>query len=267
VDHHGEVSDATILVQITDCHLGPPGERPYGIDTAANLARVLADVASMDPPADAILLTGDLSDTGCEASYRLLAALLDEHLGSLPVPTLAVVGNHDHRETFRKVILGEADPDDATPHHYVHDLERVRVVMCDSYAAGKVTGALGPVQLAWLDDVLATSDGDERPVVVALHHPSVPRGIPKADDYLLEDRDAFGEVLARHRVAVVLVGHSHVPTAASFGGTTHVAAPSAGYAMDPFSFQGSTRNPAVIGYSICTVRDGRAVVNPHLLVP
>ena len=261
------MSDATILVQITDTHLGPPGELPYGVDTPAQLARVLADVAAMDPAPAAVLLTGDLSDTGCVASYQLLRSLLEAHLAPSGVPVLAVVGNHDHRGTFRQAYLGDAVGDDAAPHHFVHDLDAVRIVMCDSYAAGRVTGELGSEQLAWLDTVLSETDGSGRPVVVALHHPSVPRGVPKADDYLLEDRDAFGEVIARHEVAVVLAGHSHVPASARFAGTLHATAPSAAFAMDPFSFRGSRRNPAAIGYSICTVRDGCVVVNPHLLVP
>lgn len=265
--HDGGMSDATVLVQITDTHLGPPGETPYGVDTAANLARVLADVAAMEPEPTAVLLTGDLSDTGCTASYRLLRSLLDEHLGELDAPVLAVVGNHDHRGTFREVWVGDDVGDDAAPHHHVHDLDGVRIVMCDSYSAGRITGELGAGQLDWLDSVLAETDGTGRPVVVALHHPSVPRGIPKADDYLLEDRAAFGEVIGRHDVTGVLAGHSHVAAAAHFAGTLHATAPSAAFAMDPFSFRGSRRIPAAIGYSICTLRDGVAIVNPHLLEP
>ncbi|MFP3906228.1 MAG: phosphodiesterase [Acidimicrobiales bacterium] len=254
----------TTIVQLTDTHIGPPGSLPYGVDTAANLRRVMHSVAQMSPAPDVVLLTGDLSDSGEPESYDHLRQLIDEGLEPLGCPVLSVIGNHDLRPSFRRHFLGERDLGHDLPYYYVHDLDSVRIVMCDSHVEGEVTGWLGPDQLAWLDEQLATA-GD-RSVVVAMHHPSVPRGVPKAHDHLLVDRDALAAVISLHDVEVVLCGHSHVSTAASFAGTLHVAAPSTAFLMDPFSYRGSARLDT-IGYSICTVRDGRAIVNPFVLEP
>lgn len=257
------MDDATVIVQLTDTHIGPKGTEPYGTDTAANLRRVAATIRSMDLRPAAVLLTGDLADKGDPASYEHLRAIVDEELVPLGCPVLPVVGNHDHRGTFRSVYL-EGSDDDGLPHHYVHDLDQVRIVMCDSYLAGEVAGLLGAEQLAWLGEQLATA-GDRVPIV-ALHHPSVPRGVPRPQDYLLEDREAFGEVIARHEVGAVLCGHAHVSTATSWQGTLHAAAPATAYLLDPSKRSGGRAFEGA-GFAICTVRDRQTIVNPFVLAP
>lgn len=254
--------DATVIVQLTDLHIGPPDAMPYGTDTAANLRHAASTVRNMALQPAAILLTGDLSDQGDAASYQHLRQLVTEELEPIGCPVLAVVGNHDHRGTFRSAYLGDADGDDDAPYHHVTDLDDVRLIMCDSYHAGHVTGLLGADQLAWLDEQLATAEG--RACVVALHHPCVPRGIPRADDFLLADRVALADVLGRHQVAAVLCGHSHVSTVASFAGTLHAAAPATAYLLDPSKRQGARAYDGT-GFAICTVRDGQAIVNPYVL--
>lgn len=256
------LSPSTVIVQLTDLHIGPPGARPYGTDTAGNLRTVAATVRDMALEPAAILLTGDLSDEGDPASYEHLRDLVAELLDPIGAPVLPIVGNHDHRGTFRSTYLGEADGDDGAAHRYTHDVADVRLVMCDSYHAGHVTGLLGADQLAWLDEQLATADG--RTCVVALHHPSVPRGVPRDDDYLLADRAALAQVIGRHPVAAVLCGHSHVSAVSMFAGTLHAAAPATAYLLDPSTREGS-RGYDGSGFAICTVREGRAIVNPFVL--
>lgn len=250
------------FVQLSDLHIGPRGTMPYGADTAANLRSVAAAVRSMDLRPAAVLLTGDLSDQGEPESYQHLRAIVAEELEVLGCPVLAVVGNHDHRGSFRQAYLGEAVADDSAAHYFTFDTETTRVVMCDSYVTGSVYGLLGEPQLHWLDRQLATAGG--RTTVIALHHPSVPRGVPRPNDFLLEDRDAFARVVADHRVGAILCGHSHVSTASAFAGTVHVTAPATAYLLDPSVRQGG-RAFAGAGFSICTVRDGRAIVNPFIV--
>lgn len=253
--------DATIVVQLTDLHIGARGTMPYGTDTAANLRTVAATVTEMALEPAAILLTGDLSDRGDPGSYEHLRELVAEVLEPIGCPVLPVVGNHDHRGAFHAAYLGtDATDDDA--HHYTVDLDETRIVMLDSYHAGNVTGLLGPEQLDWLDGELAAAGG--RTCVVGLHHPSVPRGVPRADDFLLADRDAFGAVIARHEVAAILCGHSHVSTVSTFWGATHAAAPATAYLLDPSRRTGAVAY-AGCGFAICTLRDRRAVINPFIV--
>jgi 3',5'-cyclic AMP phosphodiesterase CpdA len=251
------------IVQLSDLHLGGPGELRYGVDPAANLRGAARELARMDLRPSAVVLSGDLSDRGEAASYEHLRALARELLEPFGCPVLAVLGNHDDRLRFRRSYLGQAGADDVSvPHTHVLDLHDVRLVLCDSHWPGRVEGLLGADQLAWLDEQLAGSG--ERPSIVVLHHPSVPRGIPRADDSLLADREALARVVARHRVAAVLCGHSHVTTASLWAGTVHAAAPAVAFQFDP-STRAGARGYRGSGFVICTIRDGAAVLNAHVL--
>lgn len=271
------VVPATVIVQLTDAHLGPRSGPDAAPDAAARFRRAASYVRESELAPDAVVLTGDLSDGGSRESYEFLLELIADELEPLGAPVWMIPGNHDHRPTFREVLLdapgapGAASAVDGSCQQ-VHDLAPpsgaegpgTRVILCDSYVDGAITGRLGPGQLAWLDAQLASSGG--RTCVVALHHPAVPRGVPRERDYLLEDRDEFADVLRSHRVAAVLCGHSHVPTASAFAGTVHVAAPSTAPLNDP-GRRGPNRTIPGVGLAICTVRDGSAMVNPVVLDP
>lgn len=266
------VVPATVIIQLTDTHLGSRSGPDAAPDAAARFRRAAAYVRESELGPDAVLLTGDLSDQGSRASYEHLLELIAEELHPIGAPVWMIPGNHDHRPTFREVLLGEPSSGSGADEscRQVHDLPPpsgaawpgTRVILCDSYRDGAITGRLGSDQLMWLDAQLSNSGG--RTCVVALHHPAVPRGVPRERDYLLEDRDAFGAVLSSHRVAAVLCGHSHVPTASAFAGTVHVAAPSTAPLNDP-GRRGPNRILPGVGLAICTVRDGSAMVNPVVL--
>lgn len=255
-------ADHTVIVQLTDLHLGDVDERPYGTDTAENVRRVAAVVQGMNLDPDAVILTGDLSDRGTPQSYEVLRKLVGDVLEPLGAPVFAVVGNHDHRGTFRGVYLGEGDGDDAAPYYQAADVGGVRLLMCDSYLAGNVTGLLGDEQLQWIDAELR--EAGDRPCVIGLHHPSIPRGVPRANDYLLEDRAALREIILERKPVAVLCGHSHVSSTSTIGQTLHAAAPATAYLLDPSKRTGA-RAYRGSGFAICTVRDEGVIVNPYFL--
>ena len=252
----------TVIVHLTDLHIGPAGSLVSGVDTAASLARVASEVAKLELPVAAIVVSGDLTDLGDPASYRRLRALVDDLLVPIGAPVLPVIGNHDDRGSFLRHYFGIEAVDVGHPFCYVHDLPDVRLVLCDSNVPGRTWGRLGTTQLAWLDEQLGSSGG--RPSVVVLHHPSVPRAFLRVDDHLLRDGHLFAEVVGRHHVAGILCGHSHVSTSAVVGGALHVASPATAYLVDPG--QGTVdRRYEGSGFGVCTIREGRAVVHPHVL--
>jgi len=252
------------FVHLSDTHIGPKGRLQYDTDTAANLRQVASRVRDMALDPACFIISGDLSDHGEPASYQYLRELFDEVLVPFGVPVLLNLGNHDQRVPFRRVFLGEIGAsDEAAPWYYSQEVQGLRFIMLDSLLPGHIDGALGEEQLAWL----ATELRQPTPVghVVVVHHPSIPRGIPRQNDYLLQDRDALAHILRQcPTVLAVLCGHSHVSTAAAFAGTLHVAAPATAYLMDP-STRGSSRVFEGCGFNICTVREGRLVVNPVIM--
>ena len=257
------MTDQMTFVHLSDTHIVPAGEIAYDTDTAQNLRNVAQRIREMELDPACFIFSGDLTNHGEPESYEHLTAIVEEEFRPFGVPVLLGLGNHDSRLPFRRVVLGESDAIDEREQHFYSTVVRgLKVIMLDSLVAGQVHGYLGEQQLAWLDDELDQAGLGGQ--VVVLHHPSLPRGVPRPNDYLLSDREAFGEVLARHDVLAVLCGHSHVPTFGLFGGTLHVAAPATAYQLDPSIREGG-RGLEGAGFNICTVRDGRLMVNPVML--
>lgn len=258
--------EPTTFIHLSDTHIGPRGTQPYGTDTAANLRGVAERVREMALAPAFFIFSGDLSDHGQPESYAHLAGIVEESFAPFGVPVLLGLGNHDSRIPFRQVILGQTDADDETaPYYYGQRIGDLRVLMLDSKIPDRVHGLLGEQQLGWLAAELASPapGGD----IVVLHHPCVPRGVPRADDYLLLDAADLAEVLTRSagaHVLALLCGHSHVSTTAVFAGHLHVAAAATAYLLDP-SIRDGGRAVEGASFNICTVRDGRLIVNPVTL--
>lgn len=92
------------ILQLTDTHLfGEPDARHYDrIDTAAALRAVLARGRGMEG-VDVVVHTGDASDDGTPASYRLLHEILDPFVAELGAPLVVTMGNHDTPAAYAEV--------------------------------------------------------------------------------------------------------------------------------------------------------------------
>ncbi|MBB1257668.1 phosphodiesterase [Streptomyces alkaliterrae] len=204
----------TVLAHMSDLHLD-------GGSAAADRVRSVVDhLAGLPGRVDAVLVTGDLADHGTEEEYRearaALAPLRDRYR------VLTCPGNHDSRPEYRAFLLGL--PTGTDPVNEVHEIDGVRVLMCDSSIPGRSEGELAPATLHWLDTTLAAAQ--DQPAFVALHHPPVPLGLPYLDRIGLREPQALADVLARHpQVAAVLCGHAHTAATTSFAGRPLVCAP------------------------------------------
>ncbi|MFV2213372.1 phosphodiesterase [Actinomadura sp. LOL_016] len=199
----------TVFAQLSDLHLDGGEHR------LERARRVMARLNAM--PLDAVLVTGDIADHGDPAEYAQAREVLES-----PHPVLMCPGNHDVREPYREVLLGEAPA--AAPIDRVERVAGVLVAMCDSTVPGEDHGSLSEGTLAWLDRVL----GEHRagPAIVCMHHPPVPLGIPYVDEIRLFGEEGLAGLLARHpQVVAVLTGHAHTPAATTFAGLPLVVAP------------------------------------------
>ena len=189
------------LIQITDPHLRGDGKPICGLDPAANLAKAIADINSHHADADLVVFTGDLSDDGSPASYRLLIELL----APLAPPSRLLLGNHDDRAAFRAIF-----PDAPAEEGFIQSVVRTSAVSClflDTLDEGAVAGRLCERRLAWLDRQLGEVPA---PTLVFMHHPPFDIGMPPLDAVKLADPKAFAGVLARHgNVRHIFAGHVH----------------------------------------------------------
>ncbi|WP_199153433.1 metallophosphoesterase [Chromobacterium sp. ASV23] len=187
------------IAQLTDIHLfASPQGRLMGVDTYAALRKVLASV--QEQHADAVFLTGDISQDESEASYRLCA----EALAGLGLPVHWIAGNHDKPATTARV-FAEYD--------FMHPLDTLRLggwtfLGVDCCVAGHDEGRIDDAGLAALRSRLARVD--DGPAAVVLHHHPLAVGTPLLDDCMLMDGGRLWAMLAQaERARLAICGHVH----------------------------------------------------------
>lgn len=197
------MTPTTLLAQISDPHLrldGPDDENS-GPALSAAVDRVLA----LDQRPDAVLVTGDIANSGDPREHERARELL----APLPMPVHLVAGNHD--------LFAERQ-------RYAVRVGALRLVTCDTSIHGRDDGAL---DVEWLAERLEEERGT--PTIVAMHHPPILVGLPWLDEIGLPeaDRTALAELLARSpQVKRVVAGHVHRTLTGTLGGCAVVTCPS-----------------------------------------
>ncbi|MGZ8694555.1 MAG: metallophosphoesterase [Gaiellaceae bacterium] len=241
-----------LLVQLSDPHIGATWG---GGDPVALLAAAVDAVLALPVPPDAVLVSGDVADTGAAGEYGTARELL----ARLGVPVHVLPGNHDDRAAMR--VAFEVSGDGAAPLQDAVDLGPLRLLLLDSIRPGADDGELDDERLAWLEDALAAGDG--QPTVVALHHPPLLMGGPAWDDLALQpaSRQALARILERHRqVLAVVGGHTHRAATAELAGRVVVSAPSTyGQARLDLGAAELDAIPEPPGFAVHALVDGRIV--------
>jgi 3',5'-cyclic AMP phosphodiesterase CpdA len=198
----------TKIIQITDTHLVPPGERLYTLDPGARLAHILAHVRTHQADADLLVITGDLANSGEPRAY----AMLRELLGDMPMPVRLLLGNHDRRDTFCAAF--PQHPVD--PAGFVQSVLEVnegadQLIFLDSLSEGEIGGRFCETRANWLRETLATRP--DTPATIFVHHPPVPHGMAHFDFIGFHDAAQLMAVLEAHRggVRYMVFGHIHIP--------------------------------------------------------
>lgn len=201
----------TIIAHFSDIHVDGD-ER-----SAERTRRIVRYLKALPTPVDVILVTGDIADHGAESEYERAAGLMD-----LSGPILYCPGNHDVRESFRKVLLGE--PPHGDPVDKAYQIDGVLYLMCDSSIPDRNDGRLAERTLDWIESELTACAG--LPAFVCFHHPPVILGMPYIDRIRQFATDRLARLIARHdNVVAVLCGHAHTPASSTFGGKPLLVAP------------------------------------------
>lgn len=211
-----------IIAQITDTHVLPRG-RKLGrlIDTNARLEAAVGSLLELSPPADVVVLTGDLADDGAPESY----AMLREQLSPLDCPCYLIPGNHDRRRALVEAFSDHAYLPRQGFVQYAIDDHEVRLVALDTLVEGREGGALCEERLSWLEVTLSAKP--DRPTLILMHHPPFESGIRWMDAMGLSGASGLRGVLGRHpQVRLVVCGHIHRPFHSMFAGVPVAVAPS-----------------------------------------
>jgi Icc protein len=260
-----------LVAQITDMHILAAGKlfhspRPTipaddpawsHIDTAACLARAVAQLNALTPMPDLTVITGDLTDHGGAEEYANLRALL----APLRMPHFLIPGNHDNREKLREAF---ADRGHFPRHgflHYAVENYPLRIVALDTNIPGSHEGELCRERLAWLDDTLKAAPA--KPTLVLMHHPPFATGIEHMDGYPLRDPAAFAAIVARHpQIEGILCGHLHRTIHRRFAGTIAGTCPATAHqlVLDINPGAPAEFNFEPPGYQLHLWRDGEGLV-------
>ena len=216
------------IAQLTDLHVRPVGVAAYRVaETNLMTERALRRVAALRPAADAVIITGDLTDCGLPAEYELLADMLRR---TLAMPVYVIPGNHDRREALLAHLPGTPAMAGGFVQYAVEDLP-VRLVMLDTLVPGAGHGELCPRRLDWLDRTLAARP--DTPTLIGMHHPPFRCGIAHMDQIALRAPDAFAAVIARHKqVERIACGHHHRPVFAAVAQAIASIAPSVAHQVE-----------------------------------
>ncbi|MCL6636619.1 MAG: metallophosphoesterase [Alicyclobacillus sp.] len=218
---------------LSDLHIrgtNDRGQAYVNVLAERNLSVALQDIHQLTPAYAALILNGDLTDTGMPQDYAELHRLL----AKLPHParTLCAIGNHEFYAAFRTKTgrLSVATfPNGQTDQRCIERFTQntgVPHVYYDRWVAGyhfiilgteasRMTNpryydnaVLSSQQLAWLQSQLQASPAD-RPVFVFLHQP-IPHTVAGSSKETIVQPEALKQILYAHPNVVLFSGHTHL---------------------------------------------------------
>ncbi|TIQ52180.1 MAG: phosphodiesterase, partial [Mesorhizobium sp.] len=80
------------IIHVSDTHIAPAGQLVVGLDPHERLRQVVHAINTNHGDAALCVITGDLTDRGDEASYRVFRDIVSE----LKIPYRLLLGNHDN---------------------------------------------------------------------------------------------------------------------------------------------------------------------------
>jgi 3',5'-cyclic AMP phosphodiesterase CpdA len=231
-----------MLAQLSDPHIRHGDDAP---DRA--LAAAVAAVAALDPAPEAVLVSGDLADTGDAREY----ARVRELLAPLPMPYHVLPGNHDNVAELEQVF---------GPAEYAVDVGELRLVAVDS----TIPGGPGDGRIP-LDRLEAQLDGGGKPTIVAMHHAPLVTGVAPMDALGVprEDREALANLLREHpEVKRIVTGHLHRTIVGALGGVPVFTCPGVHLQLE-LDFKGGEidTNDDPPGYALHLLLDGEVTTH------
>lgn len=212
---------------MSDLHIDSGTQVIYGVNPCKNLEKALVVLSGMDD-LDAVILSGDISNDGMEASYLQADAMLS----GLSVPVYCVLGNHDNRLVVerlleeRKLKSLRFEKDVVLAGYKILFLNSVKE---ESPGENMSRGFVSREDLERIDREASLFPGN---IILVMHHPAIEVG-GWMDARILMNRVEFKSMVIRHpNIVAVLAGHNHCPSELTVNGCLYSIAPSVSTTFD-----------------------------------
>ena len=246
------------LIQVSDLHFIPPGQRLFGLDPHARLDAAIADINQNHGDAEICLFTGDLVDRGTPEAYESLR----QALTALRIPYRLLIGNHDDRDNFLRA-FPDAPCDEGGFVQSVVSNAACDLILLDTHEPGQGGGTFCAARQAWLRARL--NEAGERPVYLFMHHPPFDIGMPSLDRIGLQDKEGFAAALeGAANIQHLFFGHVHRPISGSWRGVSYSCLRSLVHQV-PLDFvtEQMPYDLAPPAYNVILIGDGVTVVHHH----
>lgn len=189
------------ILQITDLHLkANPQDTMLGVETERHFLLTLQHAHQQHGPFDLMLLTGDLAQDPCPASYQRLYRLLEPYR----TRCLCLPGNHDDLSLMEQYLN-----EDLVGCDKVLQLGNWRILALNSQKPGSPVGELAEIELCFLQEALQ-SGPEQSPVLIALHHNCIASGSAWLDTMQIQNSTAFLDLVKTFpQVKAIVFGHVH----------------------------------------------------------
>jgi 3',5'-cyclic-AMP phosphodiesterase len=196
----GESSSCFSILQITDPHiLATPEATLLGVNTAYYFNAVLEHAFRSKRKFDLCLLTGDLAQDPCPASYKHILSKLQAH----DIPCICLPGNHDDFNIMQEVFCTEQ-----VNCRKQIVLEKWQIVSLNSQIPGSADGYLSVEELAFLEGCLR--DNPDLNTLIAVHHHCLPTQSHWMDTMMIENAQELFDLIKPHpMVKTIINGHIH----------------------------------------------------------
>lgn len=210
-----------IIAQISDTHIAH--DAPDADRRASDLARTIADINALDPPADVIIHSGDIAHGGRCEDYARVASLLRQ----ARAPVYVAIGNRDDRNNLRRVLSPWMRPASDTGFlDYAIEEFPVRLIAVDTATTVSNKGECTAERARGVRELIDAEP--TKPIAIFMHHPPfvVTVGPDPLNFVTAEAMTRLQRTLQLSgRVRAVFCGHVHRSTGGRIGEIPVIVAP------------------------------------------
>lgn len=206
------------ILQITDTHIYSDGNI-IGLKHYYNFKYIIDFIESNHEQinADLIMVTGDISHDGGEASYDKFFKAMSH----VSLPVYFIPGNHDNKQNLHYV---SEKYDRGLSVNSFCDKDW-RILSVDSVVDNEDYGFIKKKDLVDFEkEVLASQS---KKIAVFLHHHPIQVGTPIVDDCMLMNASEFLDICQRLNVGFIGSGHAHTLFQRKIGDTLVSVSPAA----------------------------------------